>query len=133
MKTFFLSLLFFIGSFYGTVAQVIEEEETQTSPELFDFHTKKKKQNFTVAFITLGGGTAMFLGGMSQNLDNCLFDDCNDGMPLAISGAIIGLSSIYFFERGFFHKKEAKFQLQSGAIGHNREVRYSGLSITIDL
>lgn len=132
MKTLLLTLLFCTGTFYGITAQVVSGEAPKTPKELYHFHNTKKKQNFTVAFITLGGGAAMILGGMSQNLDNCIFDDCNDGMPLAYTGVLVGLSSIYFFERGFTHKKKAKLQLQSKAVGINKDVMYTGLRLTIE-
>lgn len=132
MRYLILILVLGISSLQGISAQVITEEESRTSQELYDFHIAKKKQHFTVAFITLGTGAAMFFGGISQNLNTCLLSDCNTGMPWVYSGVAVGLSSIYFFERGFAHKKKAKLQLQSGAVGLHKEIRYSGLAIIID-
>ena len=130
MKPLFLTVVFFIGCAQGIQSQVMEDSR-QTSQELFDFHTKKKKQNLTAAFITLGTGTALFLGGIKKNVDNCLFSDCDDGKGMTYAGVAVGLTSFYFFERAGYHKKQAKIQLQSGVTGLDQKINYSGISITL--
>lgn len=50
----------FISNFFG---QVVPDEELQSPQELYDFHIDKMKSNKTAAWITLGGGIAMIVGG----------------------------------------------------------------------
>lgn len=130
MKSLLLTVLVIIGCAQAIQSQVIEEPE-RAPQELFDYHTKKKKQNLTAAFITLGTGTALFLGGIKKNVDNCLFSDCDDGKGMTYAGVAVGLTSFYFFERAGYHKKQAKIQLQSGVTGLDQKINYSGISITL--
>ena len=54
----------------------------------------------------------------------------NEGSWLIYLGGGIGLSSIYFFNKASKHKKKASLQLINGAVGFNKEYKFSGVSIT---
>ncbi|GAA4806616.1 hypothetical protein [Litoribaculum gwangyangense] len=129
MKTRFVILIFCLGLFNNTLGQILTKDLNQTPQELYEFHIQKKKDNLTAAWIALFGGVAMIAGGTAINIDNCLFSGCDDGMVLVYSGLGIGLSSFVFFEKAGNHKKKAKIQLQNGAVGFNRDIKYSGISI----
>ena len=128
-KTSAIMMMFWLGFLNSTLGQVLNENLDQTPQELYNFHIQKKKSNLTAALVTLGGGAVLIAGGISTNINNCLFSGCNDGMPLVYSGVGLGLSSIVFFEMAGKHKKKAKIQLQNGAVGSLKNIKYSGVSI----
>ena len=130
MKAIFLSLIFCLGSVNLSLAQLAETESQKTPQELYEFHIQKKKANLTAAWVALGGGVAMIAGGIATNINKCLLSDCQDGMPLVYSGIGVGLTSLVLFADAGKHKKEANIQLQNGAVGLNKEFKYTGLSIS---
>lgn len=131
MKRSILALFLIVFAFSNLSAQEMTKEEEKSPQELYDYHMNKRKTNNLAGFITLGGGFGMVIGGIAQNVNNCLFtDDCNDGSALMYIGAITSLSSIYFFGQAGNHKSKAKVQLKNGAVGLNRNIKYSGVSVS---
>jgi len=129
LKTRLIILIFCLGFFNNSLGQVLTKDLNQTPQELYEFHIKKKKANFIVGWVVLGGGVAMLIGGANTSLNNCLLSDCHDGEALAFSGIGVGLSSLVFFNKAWKHKKKAKIQLQNGTVKFNNEIKYSGISI----
>ncbi|MCK0178925.1 hypothetical protein MWU50_06470 [Flavobacteriaceae bacterium S0862] len=129
MKAIFLSLIFCLGSVNLSLAQLAETESQKTPQELYEFHIQKKKANLTAAWVVLGGGVALIAGGIATNINKCLLSDCQDGMPLVYSGIGVGLTSFVLFSNAGDHRKKANIQLQNGAVGLNKEFKYSGISI----
>ena len=128
MKTRLITLMFLLGFFNSSLAQVLKEDLNQTPQERYKFHIQKKKANLNAAFVALGGGVEMIAGGISTNLNNCLLSGCNNGKALFYTGIGVGLSSFVFFEKAGKHKSKAKFQLQNGAVGFKNDIKYSGIS-----
>ena len=133
MKTRLIILIFCLGFFNNALGQVLTEELNQTPQELYDFHISKKKANNTAAWITLGGGIAMIVGGMGINLSGGILDvdttNNSKGLWLSYLGGATTLGSIPLFIAGGKHKKKAKFQLQNGAVGFDNKFNYSGISV----
>ena len=145
MRTKIIVLIFCLGIISQTIGQVVENETIHASQELYDFHIKKKKANNLAGWLTLGGGTAMIITGLSINAAEDVANaigsaasfglaevetNKNEGSWLIYLGGGIGLSSIYFFNKASKHKKKANLQLINGAVGFNKEYKFSGLSIT---
>ena len=74
-KTMLIILIFYLGLFNNAFGQVLPIEENQSSQELYDFHISKRKANNTAAWIVIGGGVAMFVGGISINLKDGFLDN----------------------------------------------------------
>ena len=133
MKTRLIILIFCLGFFNNALGQVLTEELNQTPQELYDFHISKKKANNTAAWITLGGGIAMIVGGMGINLSGGILDvdttNNSKGLWLSYLGGATTLGSIPLFIAGGKHKKKAKIQLQNGAVGFDNKFNYSGISV----
>ena len=120
----------FISNFFG---QVVPDEELQSQQELYDFHIDKMKSNKTAAWITLGGGIAMIVGGAAIDFaDNFDFSsdspETHGGKVLMGVGIVTTLTSIPLFIAGHKHKSKAQIQLKNGAIGGTR-YKFTGLSI----
>ena len=130
MKRSILALFLIVIAFSDLSAQEMTKEEEKSPQELYDYHMNKRKTNNLAGFITLGGGVALVAIGSVQTINNCLLSDCNDGSALMVVGAITTLSSIYFFGQAGKHKSQAKVQLKNGAVGLNRKVKYSGVSVS---
>ncbi len=129
-KTILIILIFYLGFSNNALGQVLTEEKNQSPQELYDFHISKKKVNKAAAWITLGGGIAMIVGGLGINTsEGLLSDDPNKGLWLSYLGGATTLVSIPFFIAGGKHKKKAKIQLQNGAIGINEKFNYTGVSV----
>jgi len=131
-KTMLIILMLYLGFFNSALGQVLPVEKDQSSQELYDVHISKKKANNTAAWIALGGGVAMFVGGIAINLSGPLLgssDDNNKGLWLSYLGGVSTLVSIPLFFSAGKHKKKAKIQLKNGAIGFNKKFKYSGVSI----
>jgi hypothetical protein len=128
-----LILIFYLGFVNSTLGQVLVDEKNQTPQELYDFHISKKKVNKTAAWITLGGGVAMIIGGIGINLSGGIIDNDttnnNKGLWLSYLGGATTLVSIPLFISGGKHKKNAKIQLKNGAVGFENEINYSGIAI----
>jgi len=136
--TTLLILIFYLGLVNSTLGQVLGDVKNQTPQELYDFHISKKKANNTAAWITLGGGVAMIVGGLGINMDQPVFgsnassEDNNKGLWLSYLGGATTLISIPLFISAGKHKKKAKIELQNGAVGFSN-INYTGLSIAFSL
>ncbi len=134
-KTILIILIFYLGFVNNAIGQVLPVEKNQSSQELYDFHISKKKVNKTTAWLTLGGGIAMIVGGLAINMDqpsfgsNASSDDNNKGLWLSYLGGAATLVSIPLFIASGKHNKKAKIQLQNGAVGFENKINYSGISI----
>jgi len=129
-KTILIILIFYLGFLNNALGQVLTEEKNKSPQELYDFHISKKKANKTAAWITLGGGVAMIVGGLAINLSgDWTADTTNEGLWLSYLGGATTLVSIPLFISGGKHKKRAKIQLQNGAVGFDNKINYSGISI----
>ncbi|WP_320814145.1 hypothetical protein [Flavobacterium sp.] len=128
-----LILIFYLGFVNSTLGQVLVDEKNQTPQELYDFHISKKKSNNTSAWITLGGGVAMIIGGIGINLSGGIIDNDttnnNKGLWLSYLGGATTLVSIPLFVSAGKHKKKAKIQLKNGAVGFENEINYLGVAI----
>jgi len=134
MKQKLLLFMLCLGVIYSAIGQQISQSQNQTPQELHDFHISKKKENNLTGWITLGGGTAMIIGGLGWNLSGGIVDgdstNNNKGLWLSYLGGATTLASIPLFIAAGKHKKKAKIQLQQGAIGLFESVNYSGLSMS---
>ncbi len=135
MKRGILTLLVSLGFLLNTSGQALSQETNQSTQELYDFHINKKNANNLAAWITLGGGVAMFIGGLAINVTQVLgsLDETNNGLWLSYLGGATALISIPLFIAKGKHKRKAQIQLQNGAIGLSGSFSYSGLSITFSL
>ena len=133
MKARLIIIIFCFGFLNNAQGQVIVEEKNQSAQELYNFHISKKKTNKTAAWVTLGGGVAMIVGGIGINLSGGVLDDDttnnNKGIWLSYLGGATTLVSIPLFIAGGKHKKKAKIKLENGAIGFNEKFIYSGVSV----
>ena len=137
MKRIRITLMFFIlyfGLFDNAMGQVLSAENSQSSQELYDFHINKKKANNTAAWITLGGGVAMIVGGLGINTSGGIIDgdstNNDKGLWLSYIGAATTVVSIPLFISAGKHNRKAKVELKNGAIGFNKNLNYSLISVT---
>ena len=124
--------MLFLGFSNICSGQILSDKKKQSPQELYDFHISKKKANSTAAWITLGGGIGMMIGGYGWNSSTGFDGDLTnnkDGVWLAYLGGGITALSIPLFIAAGKHKKKAKIQLQNGAIGFNN-LNYTGISIS---
>jgi len=115
-------LLIVLLSFQIVQGQVIEQSNTKSSQELFDYHTLKQKNNKTTAWILLGSGVAMTVGGFAtlkndgEKLFRNLFTgkDASAGASpfLIIGGGATTLASIPFFISAGKHKRKVTLSLK---------------------
>jgi hypothetical protein len=133
-KTILIILILYLGFMNNALAQVLTDENNQSSQELYDFHISKKKANKTAAWITLGGGVAMIVGGLGINTSGGIVDNDstnnNKGLWLSYLGGAVTVVSIPLFISAGKHNRKAKIQLQNGAIGFNQKIKYSAVSLT---
>lgn len=136
MRSLTFVLLLAMFGFVNLSAQELNNNENKTAQELYDFHIKKMKTSKLVGWITLGSGAAMFIGGISQGTDyvidtfNPTKEENTSVEWLTIGGGAVMLASIPFFIASGKHKKKAQIQLHNGAVGLNKEFKYSGISIS---
>jgi len=137
IKTKLIILIFCLGFLNNALGQVLTDGEDQSPQDLYDFHISKKKANNTAGWIFLSGGVAMVVGGFLINANTIpenLFDETkdinsNDGLWLSYVGGAATLASIPLFMASGKHNKKAKVELQNGAVGFQKRVNYSGISI----
>ena len=133
-KTMLIILIFYLGFSNNALGQVLTEEKNQSPQELYDFHISKKKANNIAAWIALGGGVAMIIGGLGINMSGGIIDNDstnnNKGLWLSYLGGAATVVSIPLFISAGKHKRKAKIQLQNGAIGFNQKINYSTVSLT---
>ena len=133
MKALIIIFLF-VGTMNTSFAQQIEPQSPQ---ELYDFHIKKKKENNTAAWVTLGGGVAMFVAGLGINSSGGIIDNDttnnNKGLWLSYLGGATTLISVPLFISAGKHNRKAKIQLQNGAVGLDYRFNYSGIALVISL
>ena len=115
-----------------TASQTLEPKEEKSTQELYDYHIEKKKTNRTSAWIALGGGLTMMTAGIAVNLTANIFDNSSEGLALIGVGAVCSLASIPLFKSARKHENQAEFYLTQGAIGLNREFKFSGLKVTFN-
>jgi len=134
MKKVFLSFTLFISFIVIAQSQVLENNTNQSPQEMYDFHISKMRANKTAAWITLGGGIAMVVGGIVWNSSTFTIgpnsEDVTDGLWLSYLGGATTLVSIPLFIAAGKHKKKANIQLKNGAIGINKKIKYSGISVS---
>lgn len=123
-------LICLFGFYYGAQGQVLAEKKIEPSQKLYDFHLNKMKSNKTAAWVALGGGAAMLIGGIAVNLSENIFDDSSEGLVMAGVGFAATLASIPLFKAARTHKNKAEIQLQNGAVGFNNEFNYSAISVS---
>lgn len=97
-----LSLLIFAKTF----------SQTTTSPAISkDYYLQKSKNQKTTAWVLLGAGIGMTVGGLAINQDQPLYggssNDNAKGLWLSYLGGATTLSSIPFFISGHKNKKRA--------------------------
>ena len=115
-----------------TASQTLEPKEEKSTQEWYDYHIEKKKTNRTSAWIALGGGLTMMTAGIAVNLTANIFDNSSEGLALIGVGAVCSLASIPLFKSARKHENQAEFYLTQGAIGLNREFKFSGLKVTFN-
>ena len=115
-----------------TTSQTLEPKEEKSTQEWYDYHIEKKKTNRTSAWIALGGGLTMMTAGIAVNLTANIFDNSSEGLALIGVGAVCSLASIPLFKSARKHENQAEFYLTQGAIGLNREFKFSGLKVTFN-
>lgn len=125
MKATILTLIFCLGLVIHSFGQVATEESSKTPQELYEFHIQKRRTNNLAGWLTFAGGLTMAIGA-----GVITYTDGGHHEALAISGGVIALSSIYFFSKASDHKRKAKIQLQNGAVGINKEFKYTGISVS---
>ncbi|WP_104734573.1 hypothetical protein [Hanstruepera ponticola] len=134
LKKTLIILIFYLGFSNSALGQVLTEDKNQSPQELYDFHISKKKTNSTAAWITLGGGVAMIVGGLGINMSGGIVDgdstNNSKGLWLSYLGGATTLVSIPLFISAGKHKKKAKIQLQNGAVSFNA-VNYTGVSVLL--
>ena len=130
IKVIPIILLFFVGFYSNTQGQVATKEEHQTPQELYDFHIEKMKSNKTNGWITLGIGVGALTGGIAITMNNILSKSPPGANALVVIGLASTIVSIVSFEKASKHKKEAKIQLQNGAVGVIAQRNYTGVSIS---
>ena len=136
-KIILITLIFYFGFSNNVSGQALTEEKNQSPQELYDFHISKKKANNTAAWITLGGGAVMIIGGLGINMSGGIVDNDstnnNKGLWLSYLGGAVTVVSIPLFISAGKHKRKAKIQLRNGAIGFNQKINYSAVSLTFSL
>ncbi|MBR9914327.1 MAG: hypothetical protein GYB32_05780 [Algicola sp.] len=130
-KTAALILVFYLGFVTHSHSQLLEVNNQQTSQELYDFHINKMKTNKAIAWIAIISGSIMTTAGIIINVTSNIFGDSSEGLVLTGFGIATTLVSIPLFAAGRKHKAKANFQLQNGAVGAYRDIKYSGLSISV--
>ena len=110
----------------------LQTQTNKTPQEVYEFHIQKRKSNKTAGWITLGSGTAMIIDELAININDGIedSDETSKGLYLSYLGGAVTLVSIPLFISAGKHKKQAKIQLQNGAVGFNNEFKYSGVSFT---
>ena len=139
----FFTLLFLFSQ--PSFCQKIDApENTKSQQELYDLYTLKKKNNQTAAWILLGTGTAILVGGLlkvdsaedADSLGEGLGDSLGGGI-LAIAGGGIAVSSIPFFIIANKNKNRAELALKGGTITYDNisvpRTKYIGLSVKIPI
>ena len=127
--------------------QVIEQSNTKSAQELFDYHTLKQKKNKTTAWILLGSGVAMTVGGIAilKNNGKEIITDIFTGKKsnsgtgstlLIIGGGATSLASIPFFVSASKHGRKATLSLKRGqntaVIMALNRYNYLAVSLKID-
>ncbi len=103
--------------------QVIEQTNTKSSQEFYDYHTLKQQQNKKTAWILLGSGAAMTVTGFvilnsnGKKIITDIFTGKNSSSGLVSSLLIIGggaasIASIPFFISAGKHSKKATLSLR---------------------
>ncbi|WP_067147688.1 hypothetical protein [Pseudotamlana agarivorans] len=134
VKPILILLILYLSFSNHALGQALTEAQNQSAQELYDFHIKKKKTNNTVAWIVLGSGVAMIVGGYGINMSGGIIDNDstnnNKGLWLSYLGGAVTVASIPLFISAGKHKRKAKIQLQNGAIGFDHNINYSAVSLT---
>ena len=130
-KTIFILLIFYLG-FLNSASGQVKEEKGQSPQELYDFHLKQMKSNKTGAWVALGGGVAMIIGGAVKYATDNIWGNSSSGLVIAGIGLSSSLVSIPLFKAAGEHRAKAEIQLQNGAIGFKNKTNYTGISISIN-
>jgi len=137
MKQLLLILVVFFSFILTVQSQGLEDNTNQSPQEIYDYHISKMRVNKTAAWITLGGGVAMVVGGIVWNSSAFTFgpdsEDVTDGLWLSYLGGATALVSIPLFIAAGKHKKKATIQLKNGAVGLNKKIKYSGISVSFNI
>jgi hypothetical protein len=144
MKKVILFIL--LLSFQIAQSQVTDFTMHKSAQELFDYHTIKQKKNKTTAWILLGSGVAMTIGGFAilENNATTILTDIYSGKSsgdgtvstlLIITGGASTLASIPFFISAGKHKRKATLSLkgEQNIMGNLKidNSNYLALNITI--
>ncbi|WP_242155954.1 hypothetical protein [Aestuariivivens sediminis] len=136
MKHVILSFVVFFSFALTVQSQVLEDKTKQSPQEVYDYHFSKMRSNKTAAWITLGGGVAMVVGGIVWNSSAFTIgpdsEDVTDGLWLSYLGGATALASIPLFIAAGKHKKKAEIQLKNGAVGLIKKIKYSGISFSVN-
>jgi len=141
MGKIFLLLL----SFQIVQGQVIEPSNTKSTQVLFDYHTTMQKKKKTTAWILLGSGVAMTIGGFAalENDTKTLINGLITGKRtrtggstfLIVGGGATALASIPFFISASKHKRKVTISLKGEQnVGTNIKIdnsNYLVLNVTI--
>ena len=139
-----LFTLLFLFSHSSFCQKIDDSENTKSQQEQYDLYTLKKKNNQTAAWLLLGTGTALLVGGLltadsAEDADNIgeSIGNSIEGTVLAIAGGGIVAASIPFFITANNNKNRAELALKGGTITyHNISVprsKYIGLSVKIPI
>ena len=118
-----VNLFILLLSFQTTQSQVTDSTMNKSAQELFDYHTLKQKKNKTTAWILLGSGVAMAIGGyvIMENNATTIITDIFTGKGsgagaastfLMIGGGASTLVSIPFFVSAGKHQRKATLSLK---------------------
>ncbi|WP_242086476.1 hypothetical protein [Aestuariivivens sediminis] len=136
MKKLFLFFVLLFSFIVKVQSQVLEDNTNVSSQNQYDYHIGKMRANKTAAWITLGGGVAMVVGGIVWNSSSFTIgpdsEDVTDGLWLSYLGGATALASIPLFIAAGKHKKKAEIQLKNGAAGLDKKFKYSGISVSIN-
>ena len=123
MKLIFSFFLVFLLTFQHTQSQVIDTTAVKSQQESYDYFSLKQKQKKTAAWVCLGGGVGLFIGGYaiaitsanSNSIEGGAFQFLGGGALMTI-GVTSTLVSIPLFISAGSNGKKARMSLKSESI-----------------
>ena len=123
MKLLFSFFLVLLLTFQHTQSQVIETTAVKSQQESYDYFTLRQKTNKTAAWICLGGGAGLFIGGMAIGSDSVNSDSFDEGASKFLGGVgmvVVGMAavvaSIPLFIVAGSNGKKARMSLKSETV-----------------
>jgi hypothetical protein len=130
MKKYFCILLLTVVAF-NTYCQQLKEKEHKLPAD----YLKKSKKQKTTGFMLLGGGVAMFTGGVIA-MEHTQSKGENE-FPFVVGGLAMSVASIPFFISSASNKHKAKLYMRKDALMLNLNLKtgvvYNSIGVKIDL